>query len=82
MSGNHPLFIIQIPAGVDDYPTVPPGVIVLLAAALAVVLLPWRWTPIIGVALCLAIFVEAFFGYDSTIGRLSVRVRSGRSSAP
>lgn len=32
-------FIIQFMAGVDDYPTIPPGVIVLLVAALAIVLL-------------------------------------------
>lgn len=64
-------FVIQILAGVDDYPTIPPGVVVLLVAALAVVLLPWRWTALFGVANCLAIFVGAFFVYDSTLERLS-----------
>ena len=64
-------FVVQIMAGVDDYPTIPPGVIVLLVAALAVVLLPSQWTPIIGVGLSLAIFVGAFFVTESTGQRLS-----------
>jgi hypothetical protein len=40
--------IIQIIGGVN-YPAVPPGLIILLAAAALVAFLPWRWTPLIGV---------------------------------
>jgi hypothetical protein len=39
--------IIQIIGGVN-YPAVPPGLIILLAAAL-VAFLPWRWAPVFGV---------------------------------
>jgi hypothetical protein len=40
--------IIQIIGGVN-YPAVPPGLIILLAAAALVAFLPWRWAPVIGV---------------------------------
>jgi hypothetical protein len=40
--------IIQIIGGVN-YPAVPPGLIILLAAAALVAFLPWRWAPMIGV---------------------------------
>jgi len=40
--------IIQIIGGVD-YPAVPPGLVILLAAAALVAFLPWRWAPVIGV---------------------------------
>ena len=40
--------IIQIIGGVN-YPAVPPGLIILLAAAALVAFLPWRWVPVIGV---------------------------------
>jgi hypothetical protein len=42
--------VIQIASGAD-YPTVPPGLIILLAAAGLVALgARWRWTTIVGVA--------------------------------
>ena len=41
--------VIQIASGAD-YPTVPPGLVILLAAAVLVALgTRWRWTTIIGV---------------------------------
>jgi hypothetical protein len=40
--------IIQIIGGVK-YPAVPPGLLILLAAAALVAFLPWRWAPVIGV---------------------------------
>ena len=40
--------IVQIIGGVP-YPVVPPGLVVLLAAAALVVFLPWRWAPLTGV---------------------------------
>jgi hypothetical protein len=36
-------------AGGADYPTIPPGAIIFVVAALLVALLPWRWVPILGV---------------------------------
>jgi len=40
--------IIQIIGGVN-YPAVPPGLIILLAAAALVAFLPWRWASVFGV---------------------------------
>jgi hypothetical protein len=41
--------VVQIIGGVN-YPAVPPGLIILLAAAALVAFLPWRWAPVFGVA--------------------------------
>ena len=40
--------LIQIATGVD-YPTIPPGPIILLVAVAIVALGRWRWSPIVGV---------------------------------
>jgi hypothetical protein len=40
--------VIQIASGVD-YPTIPPGPIILLVATAIVALGRWRWSPIVGV---------------------------------
>ena len=52
--------VIQILTGVDEYPMIPPGAVILLAAALLVSLLSWRWAPVVGVALAILILVGAF----------------------
>jgi hypothetical protein len=39
-------FLIQIVSGVEA-PTVPLGLVILLAAAAVVALLPWRWIPMV-----------------------------------
>jgi hypothetical protein len=52
--------VIQIVTGVD-YPTVPPGPIVLLVAAGIVAVGRWRWSPIVGVV------VPAFLLVGGTI---------------
>ena len=52
-------FLIQIVSGVE-VPTVPPGLVILLAAAAMVALLPWRWMPIVGTAVGLFLFVGFF----------------------
>jgi hypothetical protein len=44
-------------------PPIPIGPILLLAAAALIALGPWRWTPIPGVAISLAILVGAFIAY-------------------
>ena len=40
--------LIQIATGVD-YPTIPPGPVILLVAVAIVALGRWRWSPIVGV---------------------------------
>jgi hypothetical protein len=52
--------VIQIATGVD-YPTIPPGPIILLAAVGIVALGRWRWSPIVGV------IVPAFLLVGGTI---------------
>jgi hypothetical protein len=41
---------VQI-AGGADYPTIPPGLIILAAAAAVTLFVPWRWAPVIGFVL-------------------------------
>jgi hypothetical protein len=49
--------VIQIAAGAE-YPTVPPGLIILLVAAGLVALgARWRWTPLVGVVVALFLLV-------------------------
>jgi hypothetical protein len=49
--------VIQIASGAD-YPTVPPGLVILLAAAGLVALATrWRWTTIVGVIVSLFLLV-------------------------
>lgn len=43
-------------------PTVPPGLVILLAAAGLVALSPWRWAPAIGIGVGLFVFVGFFAG--------------------
>jgi hypothetical protein len=52
-------FAIQIVSGIE-VPTVPPGLVIMLVAAAAVSLLPWRWTPVVGIAVGLFLFVGFF----------------------
>lgn len=52
--------VIQIATGVD-YPTIPPGPIILLVAAGIVAVGRWRWSPIVGVV------VPAFLLVGGTI---------------
>lgn len=52
-------FVIQIASGVD-VPTVPPGLVIMLVAAGLVAFLPWRWTPLLGVAVGLFLLIGFF----------------------
>jgi hypothetical protein len=52
-------FAIQIVSGVE-VPTIPPGLVMLLAAAALVAFLPWRWAPGVGVFIGLLLFVGFF----------------------
>lgn len=57
--------VIQIIAGVN-YPPVPPGLVILLAAAAVVWFVPWRWTPMFGVVCAGFLF---FGGFAAAQGR-------------
>lgn len=46
----------------DLFPTVPPGPIILAAAAALVAFVPGRWTPVVGVVVPLFIIVGGFVG--------------------
>jgi hypothetical protein len=65
--------MIQYVSGVD-YPTVPPGPIILLAAAAVVASGRWRWSPVVGLVAALfltiggAIATIAGNGYSETLG--------------
>jgi hypothetical protein len=52
-------FAIQIASGVE-VPTVPPGLVMLLASAVLVAFLPWRWAPVVGALVGLFLFVGFF----------------------
>lgn len=63
--------VIQVLSGVAEYPTIPPGFIILLVAAGVVALeTRWRWTPILGLAVALFILFGAFVT-PGTANRLS-----------
>jgi len=51
--------VIQVLSGVD-FPTVPPGLIILLVAAGLVWFMPWRWAPIIGAVAALSQVIGLF----------------------
>jgi hypothetical protein len=65
--------MIQYVSGVD-YPTVPPGAIILLAAAAVVAFGPWRWSPFAGLVAAVflsiggAIATIAGNGFSETLG--------------
>jgi drug/metabolite transporter (DMT)-like permease len=71
-------FVVQIVSGVD-VPTVPPGLVIMLVAAGLVAFLPWRWTPVIGTAVGLFLFV-GFFG-SGAVGNLLDASQGACSSA-
>ncbi len=54
VAGGLLILFVSVP---DRFPTVPPGPIILLAAAGLVAFAPGRWTPFVGVVVPLAIFV-------------------------
>ena len=52
-------FAVQIVSGLE-VPTVPPGLVILLAAAVLVAAVPWRWIPLVGAAVGLFLLVGFF----------------------
>jgi hypothetical protein len=65
-------FLVLLAAGAPEFAPFPPGVVVLLGAALITVLAPRRrWVPLIGAALAVAICIGAFVVYDGTLARLA-----------
>ncbi len=51
--------VIQIVAGID-FPTIPPGLIILLVAVGLVAFGRWWWTPIVGTVVGLSQFIGLF----------------------
>jgi hypothetical protein len=68
--------MIQYVSGIN-YPTIPPGPVILLAAAAVVAFGPWRWSPIVGLIAAIflsiggAIATIAGNGYSETLGNPS-----------
>jgi hypothetical protein len=65
--------MIQYVSGVD-YPTIPPGPIILLAAAAVVAFGPWRWSPVVGLVAALFLSIGGAIativgnGFSETLG--------------
>jgi hypothetical protein len=49
--------LTQYFSGVEGFPTIPPGPIILLVAAAVVAFGPWRWTTAVGVGVSLFVLV-------------------------
>jgi hypothetical protein len=62
--------MIQYVSGVD-YPTIPPGPIILLAAAAVVAFGPWRWSSVVG--LVAALFLSIGGAIATIVGNGSAR---------
>lgn len=65
--------VIQILGGVPGFPPVPPGPIILVAAAAVVALVPWRWAPAVGLAATVFLVVGLVVSWpgSGTGGRLA-----------
>lgn len=69
-------FVLQMVAGITNTPTIPPGLVLLLAAAALVAFTSWRWAFLVGVAAAvfnLIVFVivgavDRLFGVTPVIG--------------
>jgi hypothetical protein len=65
--------MIQYVSGVD-YPTIPPGPIILLAGAAVVAFGPWRWSPVVGLVIALFVSIGGVIatiagnGFNETLG--------------
>jgi hypothetical protein len=65
--------MIQYVSGVD-FPTIPPGPIILLAAAAVVAFGPWRWSPVVGFVAALFLLIGGAIativgnGFNETLG--------------
>jgi hypothetical protein len=65
--------MIQYVSGVD-YPTIPPGPIILVLAAAVVAFGPWRWSPLVGLLVALFVSIGGVIatiagnGFNETLG--------------
>lgn len=60
------MIIVQIAGGVDNYPVVPPGLVISLAVvALVVLRWRWRWTMLVALAWPIMLTVGAFLAQGS-----------------
>ncbi len=60
---------LQYLSGVGDFPTIPPGPIVLTVLAVIVSFLPWRWVPILGTLMGISLIVGFFL--NESVDRFS-----------
>ncbi|MEU8183369.1 hypothetical protein AB0B85_03040 [Micromonospora sp. NPDC049044] len=68
-------------AGVEFPIAVPPGMIILLAGAVFVAFVPWRWSPAVGALLGLFVtvgFLISPTGVDNLLGRHGADVATGQ----
>lgn len=66
-------FLVLLAAGAPEFRPFPPGVVLLLAVAAAVLRWPQhRWPPLVGALSCVAILVGAFVFTDGTLARLAM----------
>ncbi len=72
---------IQFVTGVPGFPPIPPGPIILIGAGLLAALLPWRWTPVIGLVAALFVSVRTVLANTgksaTTIDQLSAPAAFG-----
>lgn len=61
--------LLQYFAGVGDFPTIPPGPIILTILAGIIAFAPWRWIPILGSAMGIALIVGFFL--NESVDRLT-----------
>jgi hypothetical protein len=67
-------FVVQIVSGLE-VPTIPPGLVILLAAAALVAAVPWRWVPLVGAVV--GLFLLFGFFASGAVGALLAPDRLG-----
>lgn len=60
---------LQYLSGVGDFPTIPPGPIVLIVLAGIIAFAPWRWIPLLGTAMGISLIVGFF--QNESVDRIS-----------
>jgi hypothetical protein len=61
---------IEIAGGVPGFPTIPPGMLIALGAAILIGAIRWRWTPVVGILVTVFLLVGfvASRGYVRLLG--------------
>lgn len=61
--------LLQYLSGVGDFPTIPPGPIILTILAGIIAFAPWRWIPILGSVMGISLIVGFFL--NESVDRLT-----------